>query len=142
MVTSETLASISDKERKRQEIIFEIITTEREYVQDLRMLKRVYMDSLERADIVRREQRAEFICAIFGNLNEVLMVNSVLDKAMWELQQQRAVVQELAPCFLPWSTRLQPYIAYGANQVLAKHVLDAELRTNLALRLFCEVGSQ
>lgn len=73
-VPREIYEKTSELERKRQEIIFEIIKTEKEYVEDLKTLQRVYLEPLIRSDIIPKARRAELIAAIFGKFCSHLVI--------------------------------------------------------------------
>lgn len=55
-------------------------------------------------------------------------------------QDQDHVIAQISDIFKTWVANLEPYVDYGANQALAKHLLDNELKSNAALKLFCEVN--
>ena len=57
-MSPDLLATVSEKERKRQEAIFELITSERNYVDSLKMVKRVRERERER----KRELKVLLSC--------------------------------------------------------------------------------
>ena len=61
-VSSEVLASVSEKERKRQETIFELLTSERNYVNSLKLVQEVFFDPMAQAEVLTEEEMAKVCC--------------------------------------------------------------------------------
>eukprot|EP00158_Paraphelidium_tribonemae_P007970 Partr_v1_DN28418_c0_g1_i1_m42093 putative guanine nucleotide exchange factor len=144
-VPKEIIESVSEAVRRRQEIIYEIIKTEQEYVTDLKTLKLVYLDPLVRSDIVSKDTRSQFVTQVFGNLIDVITVNSELLHLLIHRQKSQHVVSGLGDLFREWlnsSTHSVDsiYSAYGENQPLSKHLVDFELRTNPLFDTFLQVN--
>ena len=55
------LASVSEKERKRQEAIFELLTTERHYVDSLKLVKEIFLDPMVQEEILTEEELAKVL---------------------------------------------------------------------------------
>ena len=68
---------ISPAERmksKKESVIHEIISTERDYVNDLEIITEQYLKTLEAKKLIRNDQRD----AIFGNIDELIPIHSHL----------------------------------------------------------------
>ena len=62
-MSPEVLAAVSDKERKRQEAIFELLTSERHYVDSLKLVKEVFFDPMIQEEVLTEEEMAK-VCTI------------------------------------------------------------------------------
>lgn len=58
-VSPDTLARVSDEERKRQEAIFELLTSERHYVDSLKIVKEVFFDTIIEDEVLTEEEMAK-----------------------------------------------------------------------------------
>jgi hypothetical protein len=58
-VSADVLASVSDTERKRQEAIFELLTSERHYVDSLKLVKEVFFDPMAQDQVLTEEEMAK-----------------------------------------------------------------------------------
>ena len=58
-VSPEVLASVTDMERKRQEAIFELLTTERHYVDSLKLVQEVFFDPMAQGEVLTEEEMAK-----------------------------------------------------------------------------------
>ncbi|RKO85386.1 Dbl homology domain-containing protein, partial [Blyttiomyces helicus] len=101
------LTSIHDDERKRQEAIFELIGTERSYVRDLQLIVEVFYGPLSqflsKADLH----------AMFGNIEDLLLVNSLILSDLEAKQiQENYVVSGIGEIFVHHTDSLVGYSAY------------------------------
>lgn len=137
-VTQGIVESVTKKELGRQETIFEIITTEREFVKDLENTIKVYTESQQQhyveplrvRNIIPIEKREEFIKQVFSNIAELLAINSKLLKKLNARQKESPVVDKVGDIFANITHEVYPYVDYGAQQVYAKSILDEERQTN------------
>lgn len=94
-VSASVLDSMSKEERKRQEAIFELISTEQSYVRDLNMVIEIIYTPMRKL-IATHE-----ISAIFANFEELLVCNSVILSDLEKRQQDdRFVVSKIGELFL------------------------------------------
>ncbi|KAJ1731110.1 hypothetical protein LPJ61_002694 [Coemansia biformis] len=106
-------SSMNAKEMKRQEVIFEIIHTEADYVRDLSLIVDVLMGPLHSLRIVPPEQ----VDLIFGNVGEILALHEEINAAFMERQrQQYPVVWDIADVLLPFVAGFRVYARYICNQ--------------------------
>lgn len=143
MVPKEVADGIDDKEKKRQEIIFEIMYTERDFVKDLEYLRDFWMRPLRSAgnttlSPIPEHRREKFIRTVFGNCLEVLKVNSGLCEALNARQKESQVVKAVGDIFLQHVPRFDPFIKYGANQLYGKYEFEKEKASNPAFTRFVE----
>ncbi|KAK1147305.1 RHO1 GDP-GTP exchange protein 2 [Aspergillus melleus] len=143
MVPKEISDSVDDREKKRQEIIFEIMYTERDFVKDLEYLRDFWMRPLRAAGStstspIPEHRREKFIRTVFGNCLEVLKVNGGLCEALNARQKENHVVQTVGDIFLQHVPRFDPFIKYGANQLYGKYEFEKEKASNPAFAKFVE----
>ncbi|RAK70924.1 putative Rho guanyl nucleotide exchange factor (Rom2) [Aspergillus fijiensis CBS 313.89] len=143
MVPKEVSDSIDDREKKRQEIIFEIMYTERDFVKDLEYLRDFWMRPLRAAgnattSPIPEHRREKFIRTVFGNCLEVLKVNGGLCEALNARQKESHVVKTVGDIFLQHVPRFDPFIKYGANQLYGKYEFEKEKASNPAFARFVE----
>ncbi|KAJ2802048.1 hypothetical protein H4R20_003429 [Coemansia guatemalensis] len=126
-------SAMNAKEVKRQEVIFEIIHTEADYVKDLRIMVEVLMEPLSSLRIVDAEQ-AELI---FGNVAEILALHEEINAAFMERQrQQYPVVWDIADVLQPFVARLRVYARYICNQDKALALVEELRRTSNNFAVF------
>lgn len=116
-VSKEVAASVSEKEQKRQEIISELMYTERDFVKDLEYLRDFWMKPLRSpmTSPIPEHRREKFVRTVFSNCQEVYMVNSRLAESLTRRQQKEPVVRNVGDIFLDWVPHFSPFIKYGAN---------------------------
>lgn len=137
-VSQEILDSVTDKEKKRQEAINEVIYTERDFVKDLEYLRDVWMIPLSQSTIIAEARRDQFIHQVFFNVLEVHAVNSRLAELLTQRQKQRAVVSQIGDIFLELVPHFDPFIKYGSHQLYGKYEFEREKGNNPAFAKFVE----
>ena len=139
-VSKEVADSINDNEKKRQEVISELMYTERDFVKDLEYLRDFWMKPLRNpaTSPIPEHRREKFIRTVFSNCQEVYMVNSRLADSLTRRQQASPVVRNIGDIFLEYVTRFSPFIKYGANQLFGKYEFEKEKASNLAFSRFVD----
>ncbi|KAG0290145.1 hypothetical protein BGZ96_006363 [Linnemannia gamsii] len=100
-VPASVLAAASKKERTRQEIIFEVIKTEHNFVRDLELLEEIFITPLRASDIIAPERLENIIEDIFLNYNEILDLNRALLEALKVRQEEQPLVEAIGDVLLP-----------------------------------------
>ncbi|KAF2431026.1 citron like protein [Tothia fuscella] len=139
-VSKELADSIDDREKKRQEVISELMYTERDFVKDLEYLRDCWMKPLRNpiTSPIPENRRERFVRTVFSNAPEVYQVNARLADQLTRRQQQKPVVDNVGDIFLEHVPRFQPFITYGASQLYAKFEFEAEKRVNPAFARFVD----
>jgi hypothetical protein len=139
-VPKEVSDSITEKERKRQEVISELMYTERDFVKDLEYLRDFWMKPLRNPQTspIPEHRREKFVRTVFSNCQEVYMVNSRLAEALTRRQQRHPVVSSVGDIFLEYVPHFAPFIKYGANQLFGKYEFEHEKRTNTHFARFVD----
>ncbi|KAI0243983.1 RHO1 GDP-GTP exchange protein 2 [Massospora cicadina] len=131
-VAREIVSGVSERERKRQEIIFELIYTERDFVADLELIRELYLLPLLNSDVVGEG----FVDQVFSNVLEVHAASARRSQSLHELQQRSPVVRGLGACLLENLGSFEPFRAYGANQVYSKRRLAETIKESPPLEEF------
>ncbi|KAI8592041.1 hypothetical protein BDZ88DRAFT_392856 [Geranomyces variabilis] len=129
-VPKEIVESVSDHERKRQEVIFETIQTEREFVADLEIIERIFVEPLRKSDIISADRMETFIEDVFYNIHELYTINSRLLTKLLARQKEGNIVDKIGDIFVSVVDEFEAYVRYGGQQVLAKYALDQERASN------------
>ncbi|KXS17650.1 Dbl homology domain-containing protein [Gonapodya prolifera JEL478] len=99
-------AKIDQQELKRQEVIYETLVTEREYVRDLKIIIDLYLKVMREKKILPPKGLA----IVFSNIEQILPVNVEL---LARLEDRRirsgAVVKEVGDVFLELASYLKMY---------------------------------
>ncbi|MCJ1466862.1 RHO1 GDP-GTP exchange protein 2 [Pseudocyphellaria aurata] len=134
-VSKEVADSVGDREKKRQEVISEIMYTERDFVKDLEYLRDFWMKPLRSTNQnnpspIPEHRREKFIHNVFSNSMEVHGVNSKMAEALTRRQLEDPVVWNVGDIFLAFVPRFGPFIKYGANQLSGKYEFEKERSDN------------
>ncbi|KAI4135757.1 MAG: hypothetical protein LQ347_000391 [Umbilicaria vellea] len=142
-VSKEVADSVGDREKKRQEVISEIMYTERDFVKDLEYLRDFWMKPLRSTNPanpspVPEARREKFVRTVFSNVMDVHAVNSRMAEALTRRQQENPVVKNVGDIFLTFIPRFDPFIKYGANQLYGKYEFERERSSNPAFSKFVD----
>lgn len=133
-VPKEVADSVSDKEKKRQEVISEICYTERDFCKDLEYLRDFWINPLRsKASPIPPQRREKVVRNIFSNIIDPPSIHSVsskLAKALTDRQQKNHVVRNIGDIFLECVPAFEPFILYGSKQMEAKYEFENERSTN------------
>jgi hypothetical protein len=140
IVSKEVSDAVSDKEKKRQEVISELAYTERDFVKDLEYMRDFWIKPLRTSQRspIPEHRREKFIKSVFSNLSEIYNVNSKLAEALTRRQQDDPVVKNVGDIFLEMVPKFSPFITYGASQLFGKHEFENERKINPAFTKFVE----
>ena len=143
-VSKEVADSVSDKEKKRQEVISELCYTERDFVKDLEYLQDFWVTPLRttyagKPQVINEYRRESFIRQVFANFAEIYAVNLRLAEALTRRQQQNPVVRNVGDVLLEYVSHFNPpYITYGANQLWGKTAYEEEKKENPWFKKFAD----
>ncbi|KAI9495281.1 CNH domain-containing protein [Zychaea mexicana] len=131
-------SKLSTEEKKRQENIFELIYTERNFVDDLSYVQKHWITPLLEGDYIPVERRNHFVQEVFWNISEVCEMNSMLATALEERQKASPVVDQVGDIMLQHVASFGPFVQYGSHQMISRHVFETEKATNLLFAQFVE----
>ena len=160
-VPQEIVNSVSDKEKKRQEAINEVIYTEKDFVRDIEYLRdvrphffmifiyllltsieKIWIKRLQESDIIPADRRTTFLEQVFWNVYDIIAVNTRLRDALMKRQKQYAVVEKIGDIFMDAVPHFGPFVSYGAHQLYGKYEFEKEKNSNPAFAAFVEVWQQ
>ncbi|XP_029975313.1 rho guanine nucleotide exchange factor (GEF) 3, like isoform X2 [Salarias fasciatus] len=138
---SDTVEShdLTAKEIKRQEVIYELTQGERQLIDDLSLVKKVYYEPMLKLDIMTESELGQ----IFGTLDSLIPLHQDLLSRLERLRGSEKTVGEVGTTLMDWFPCLDAYVTYCCNQVGAKALLDQkkqEKRVEQFLRL-CQESS-
>jgi hypothetical protein len=142
-VPKEVADKIDDREKKRQEVISEIMYTERDFVKDLEYLRDFWMRPLRSSgpnqlSPIPEHRREKFVRTVFSNCLEVLAVNSKFAEDLSKRQKEQHVVYNIGDIFNAYVPKFDPFIKYGANQMYGKYEFEKEKGSNPAFSRFVD----
>lgn len=133
-VPKEVADSVTEKEKKRQEVISEICYTERDFCKDLEYLRDFWINPLRsKASPIPPQRREKVVQSIFSNIIDPPSIHSVsskLAKGLTDRQQVGHVVRNVGDIFLECVPAFEPFIQYGSKQLEAKYAFENERSTN------------
>ncbi|KAH8550125.1 CNH domain-containing protein [Umbelopsis sp. PMI_123] len=135
-VSKDIVKNISKQERKRQETIFELIYTEKDFVQDLEYLEDFWINPLLESDISESPYREQLVEEVFWNIADVHGVNSALLVDLEKRQAEKPIVDRIGDILLSHVDKFEPFVQYGAHQVFGKFAFESERSKNPAFAAF------
>ncbi|PVV02609.1 hypothetical protein BB560_002933, partial [Smittium megazygosporum] len=129
LISPEELCSYSPQEISWQETIHETIETEKDYVDDLLLIEKIYIDPLRSSGIIPSDKIESLIDRLFLNYSSLIDLNLELVRELSQRQQQFAgtILPSIGDIFLKWSENLEPFITFSINIQLAQVALEAEM---------------
>ncbi|XP_053308016.1 rho guanine nucleotide exchange factor 16 [Spea bombifrons] len=125
------LDRISPEERKRQEAIFEIITSEYSYQHSVDILVRLFKKSEElRATITGTDHHH-----LFSNITDILEVSKRFFDDLEKRHKDNAFIHDISDIVEYHAlNRFQPYVIYCSNEVYQQRTLQRLLASNVAFK--------
>lgn len=112
---------MTDLERKRQEAIFELITTERHYNDSLKLVREVFFEPLYETDVLTEEEMGKVIV----NWDELIQCSSMLLTAfLVRLRTSGAVVRNIGDMLVTQIPQLTPHVRWCSCQLNACTLLQ------------------
>mmetsp|Transcript_2425 Transcript_2425/g.8659 ORF Transcript_2425/g.8659 Transcript_2425/m.8659 type:complete len:934 (-) Transcript_2425:51-2852(-) len=120
IVDPAVLKKLTPQERKRQEIIFELINTEELYVNDLKVIINSFMIPLEEKKLISPPELGN----LFSNVKAILPVNEALLASLKARQEKNPVIETIGDVLLEHVDALRVYNVYCSNQTVATEKVD------------------
>lgn len=140
-VDQSVLDNLDKHEKMRQELIYELIYTERDYVKDLEFMTDFYILPLRNPanNIIPEREREAFIRTVFGGVSDLLRLAKSLSEALTARQQhQKPVVEIIGDVFLQFVQNFDPFIKYSGNKVFASFEHERQQQVNMKYARFLE----
>ncbi|XP_064817133.1 rho guanine nucleotide exchange factor 26-like, partial [Oncorhynchus masou masou] len=112
---------LSQEEWKRQEAIFELISSEHSYLHSLEVLIRMFQNSAELSDTMTKTEHHH----LFSNITDVCEASKKFFKELEDLHQQNVVIDDISDIvFRHAQSNFDPYITYCSNEVYQQRTLQ------------------
>ncbi|GAB7362868.1 hypothetical protein MBLNU230_g3170t1 [Neophaeotheca triangularis] len=147
-LTKEQALSKGSKELERQNNLHEIVTTEEDYMKQLKVLRELYRDPLlsRQPSIITPNRQKKFVKEVFGKVDAVKQANEdhLLPQLKYRQQEQGPWVVGFSDIFRQWIRKARTsYIDYATGFPQATFLVRQELERNLTFREFvAEVRSK
>ena len=145
-VSQEVADSVGEREKKRQEVISEIMYTERDFVKDLEYLRDFWIMPLRLTSPaapspIPESRRERIVRTIFSNIIDPPSIHGVSSRfaeSLTERQRKHPVVQCVGDIFLEFVPQFEPFIIYGSNQLAGKFEFENERSLNPSFSKFVD----
>ncbi|XP_041733725.2 rho guanine nucleotide exchange factor 26-like isoform X2 [Coregonus clupeaformis] len=118
---------LSQEERKRQEAIFELISSEHSYLHSLEILIRMFKNSAELSDTMTKTEHHH----LFSNITDVCEASKKFFKELEDKHQQNIVIDDISDIvFRHAQSNFDPYITYCSNEVYQQRTLQRLVSKN------------
>lgn len=125
------LDSITPEERKRQEAIFEIITSEYSYLHSLDILVRLF----KKSDDLKQTINSTDHHHLFSNIADILEVSKRFFEDLEKRHKDNAFIHDISDIVENHALHhFQPYVIYCSNEVYQQRTLQRLLSTNVAFK--------
>uniref|UniRef100_A0A3B4C8H5 Rho guanine nucleotide exchange factor 26 n=1 Tax=Pygocentrus nattereri TaxID=42514 RepID=A0A3B4C8H5_PYGNA len=112
---------LSQEERKRQETIFEVISSEHSYLHSLMILIRLFKDSTELRDTMTKTDHHH----LFSNIVDVCEASAKFFKELEDRHQQNIVIDDISDIVIRHAqSNFEPYVTYCSNEVYQQRTLQ------------------
>uniref|UniRef100_A0A8B9VB58 Rho guanine nucleotide exchange factor 16 n=1 Tax=Anas zonorhyncha TaxID=75864 RepID=A0A8B9VB58_9AVES len=121
------LDTITPEERKRQEAMFEIITSEYSYMHSLSILVSHFMKSEELKETMTQTEHHH----LFSNISDILAVSTSFFEDLEKRHQENLVMPDISDIVEEHASKhFNPYVSYCSNEVYQQRTLQKLLTTN------------
>ncbi|KAG8217055.1 hypothetical protein J3R82DRAFT_5048 [Butyriboletus roseoflavus] len=128
LVNRSALEGIPKEERKRQEAIFELISTEGDYVRDVQLIVELFYSRL----MAVLDEKATAM--IFSNIEDILLTNTTFLSTLEERQRDcRLYIDRIGDLLEKHMPNMGVYLNYCVNQANAGKVLQQMRESNPTL---------
>ncbi|MED6266990.1 Rho guanine nucleotide exchange factor 26 [Characodon lateralis] len=112
---------LSQEERKRQEAIFEVISSEHSYLHSLEILIRMFKNSTELSEAMTKTEHHH----LFSNISDVCEASKKFFKELEERHNQSLVIDDISDIVCSHAeSNFDPYITYCSNEVYQQRTLQ------------------
>eukprot|EP00794_Sanderia_malayensis_P007004 gene7004-7789_t len=125
---------MTSQEIKRQEAIFELFSGEKDLVEDLTLIKEVYLNPISKLNLLSEDE----LDVIFGSITDLLSIHQDLFEKLKETRNKDGSVDEIGEILIEWIPSLMPYVSYCAKQLKRKDILDNKTKQDTAFADFLQ----
>ncbi|CAG8437263.1 5084_t:CDS:2 [Diversispora eburnea] len=118
------------KKLNRQEVLFEIIKTEHEYVRDLRLIEELFIQPIKKAEEKSKKQIVpENLNKVFNSISYFLFIHEVISNCLNERQEaQSPLVRSISDILLAYVWVFRAYAPYLIHYEDALRELEKSIR--------------
>lgn len=146
LVPPEAQEALGKKEVERQSVLFELFKSERDYVEDLKLVTEVFIEPLRFANppVIAPDKLRPFVQEVFWNLGQISVHHEHMLAALFERQlDQHPLVQSVTDIVLETCFQFQlDYESYIKHYPLAEERHRTELSRNKSYQAFMQKCSQ
>lgn len=129
-VSQEIVEKLSKREIKRQEAIYEVFITEKNFVKSLEITRDTFMKTLAETNIIPADIRKNFIKHVFAHINDMYSVNRRFLEAISDRQKASPVVRGVGDIMLRFIPFFEPFVSYVASRPYAKYLIETQRSVN------------
>ncbi|SCU88738.1 LADA_0E11826g1_1 [Lachancea dasiensis] len=129
-VPEEVWSSLSKKDIKRQEAIYEVFITEKNFVKSLEVIRDTFMKSLAETNIIAADIRKNFLKHVFAHVNDIYSVNRRFLDALSDRQKSSPIVEGIGDILLKFIPFFEPFVMYVASRPYAKYLIETQRSVN------------
>ncbi|XP_052008442.1 rho guanine nucleotide exchange factor 26-like [Xyrauchen texanus] len=123
--------TLSQEERKRQEAIFEVISSEHSYLHSLEILVRLFKNSFELSETINKTDHHH----LFSNIADVCEASKKFFKELKDRHQQNIVIDDISDIIIRHAeSNFDPYVTYCSNEVYQQRTLQRLLNKSLSFK--------
>ncbi|KAM3874910.1 rho guanine nucleotide exchange factor 26-like [Diretmus argenteus] len=112
---------LTQEERKRQEAIFEVISSEHSYLHSLEILIRMFKNSAELSEAMTKTEHHH----LFSNIADVCEASKKFFKELEDRHQQNIVINDISDIVYKHAqSNFDPYVTYCSNEVYQQRTLQ------------------
>eukprot|EP00732_Lithocolla_globosa_P000540 Lithocolla_globosa_v1_NODE_175_length_5452_cov_75.708094.p1 type:complete len:929 gc:universal NODE_175_length_5452_cov_75.708094:749-3535(+) len=127
-VSQEIYDQTDKAERKRQEVMYEIVETERQYLADLNLLVQFFMNPINSGEI--QILTPNFYNIVFFGVKDTINNNMKLLEDLFARQRESPRMEGLGDIFSKHMDIFDNYVACSLNQIEAIQLVNKEKRDN------------
>ncbi|KAG1772194.1 hypothetical protein EV702DRAFT_1246578 [Suillus placidus] len=139
LVPPEAQEALGKKEVKRQSVLFELFKSERDYVEDLKLVTEVFIEPLKFANppVIAPDKLRAFVLEVFWNLGQITVHHEHMLATLFERQlDQHPLAQSVTDIFQ------SEYESYIKHYPFAEERHRTELSRNKSYQVFMQKCSQ
>nr|XP_020491863.1 rho guanine nucleotide exchange factor 26 [Labrus bergylta] len=122
---------MSQEDRKKQEAIFEVISSEHSYLHSLEILIRMFKNSAELSEAMTKTEHHH----LFSNITDVCEASKKFFKELEEKHQQNIVIDDISDIVCRHAqSNFDPYVTYCSNEVYQQRTLQRLVSKNPAFK--------
>lgn len=129
-VSKEIVEQLSKREIKRQEAIYEVFITEKNFVKSLEITRDTFMKTLAETNIIPADIRKNFIKHVFAHINDMYSVNRRFLEAISDRQKASPVVRGIGDIMVRFIPFFEPFVSYVASRPYAKYLIETQRSVN------------